>query len=312
MASKNTNRRTGDAAARKGHSGLNVPANSEIAEAPQGLEFHPLANLFPLLEGAEFDELVEDVRIHGVREPITLHDGKILDGRNRYRLAAAAGVPCPMRFYTGNDPIAFVISLNLKRRHLSEAQRAMVAAKLATMHQGERTDLSPIGERLSQADAANLLNVGKRSVERAKLVRDQGTPELVEAVERGDLSISAAAEHVRPTTRELLTQSNQNDWRTPRKFLDAARAVMGAIDLDPASSAEANETVRATRFYTEADDGLRQPWRGCVWLNPPYGGEARLFVERLLREYQVGNVTADCALLNSHPTETKWFQELFE
>ncbi len=114
------------------------------------------------------------------------------------------------------------------------------------------------------------------------------------------------------STRERLSQSDQNDWRTPRKFLDAAREVMGAIDLDPATSAEANETVQASTFYTEADNGLQKPWKGRVWLNPPYGGEARLFVERLIREYEVGNVTAACALVNSHPTETKWFQPLFD
>ena len=112
-------------------------------------------------------------------------------------------------------------------------------------------------------------------------------------------------------TRFLLAQSDQNDWRTPRKFLDAARAVMGAIDLDPASGAEANVTVKAAKFYTEADNGLERPWKGRVWLNPPYGGEARLFTDRLLKEYQIGNVSAACLLVNSHPTETKWFQELF-
>jgi phage N-6-adenine-methyltransferase len=115
-----------------------------------------------------------------------------------------------------------------------------------------------------------------------------------------------------PSTRALLSQSDQNDWRTPRKYLDAAREVMGAIDLDPASSAEANGTVKAAVFYTEDQDGLKLPWKGTVWLNPPYGGNARLFVERLLKEYQVGNVSAACALLNSHPTETKWFQQLFD
>jgi ParB family chromosome partitioning protein len=123
---------------------------------------------------------------------------------------------------------------------------------------------------------------------------------------------SKASETRTTATRELLAQSDQNDWRTPRKFLGAARAVMGAIDLDPASSAAANETVRAERFYTVADNGLVQPWKGRVWLNPPYGGDARLFIERLISEYEVGNVTEACALLNSHPTETKWFQQLFD
>jgi phage N-6-adenine-methyltransferase len=114
------------------------------------------------------------------------------------------------------------------------------------------------------------------------------------------------------STRDLLSQSDQNDWRTPRKYLDAARAVMGGIDLDPASSLEANETVQAQELYTEADNGLDKPWKGRVWLNPPYGGEARLFVERMIKEYQVGNVTTAMLLVNSHPTETKWFQQLFD
>ena len=87
------------------------------------------------------------------------------------------------------------MSLNLRRRHLDETQRALVAAKLANMRQGERNDLSPIGEKFtSQARAAELLNVGKRSVERAREVLDEGTPELVAAVEQGRVSISAASD----------------------------------------------------------------------------------------------------------------------
>lgn len=104
-------------------------------------QYHRLSQLFPLLEGGEFDELVEDVRRHGVREAIWLYEEKILDGRNRQRAAAVAGFPCPTRTYDGDDPLGFVISLNLKRRHLDTSQRAMVAARLANMRQGERTDL---------------------------------------------------------------------------------------------------------------------------------------------------------------------------
>lgn len=71
--------------------------------------------------------------------------GQILDGRNRMRAATAAGVQCPMMLFTGPAPMAFVISANLRRRHMDESPRAMVAAKLANMRQGARTDLGPIG-----------------------------------------------------------------------------------------------------------------------------------------------------------------------
>src|ERR1700704_1062136 len=91
------------------------------------------------------------------------------------------------------------------------------------------------------------------------------------------------------------------EWYTPPKYIEAAREVMGAIDLDPASCAAANRIVKATAYYTREQNGLDQSWTGRVWLNPPYGRTAKmeatrkstigLFVERLLQFYESGEVT---------------------
>jgi N6-adenosine-specific RNA methylase IME4 len=154
------------------------------------LEFHPLADIFPLVGGAEFDELVADIHRHGLREPIVVYEDKILDGRNRYRACEAAGVEPTFTVYQGDDPISYVVSLNLRRRHLDESQRAMVAAKLATLKLGDNqhSEGLPIGR------SSELLNVGERTVARAREVQEHGTPELVHAVERGAVSVSAAAD----------------------------------------------------------------------------------------------------------------------
>jgi hypothetical protein len=93
------------------------------------LEPHPLSEMFPLMEGTELAELAADIAKYGLREPIMLHEGKILDGRNRYRACRLAGVPISTCIYVGDDPGGYVWSANFHRRHLNnEGKRKAIAA----------------------------------------------------------------------------------------------------------------------------------------------------------------------------------------
>jgi hypothetical protein len=99
----------------------------------QELKFHPLADIFPLMEGDEFDALVADIKANGLQEDIVCHDGMILDGRNRYRACLAAGINLEDRFIHVlgiGDPVAYVISKNIHRRHLTAEQKRNLIAKL--------------------------------------------------------------------------------------------------------------------------------------------------------------------------------------
>ena len=106
--------------------------------------------------------------------------------------------------------------------------------------------------------------------------------------------------------------SGENEWYTPQEYADMAREVMGSIDLDPASNAEANQTIKATTFYTKDDDGLKKQWAGNVWLNPPYSRDLMpAFVDKLKQSYMDGDVGS--AILVSHNnTDTAWFHSLAE
>jgi phage N-6-adenine-methyltransferase len=111
--------------------------------------------------------------------------------------------------------------------------------------------------------------------------------------------------------RTVMTSSGSNEWYTPAHLIERARTFLGAIDLDPASSERANETVQAQRFYDARTDGLAQHWTGRIWLNPPYGDEASKFVAKAIREYQAGNATEVLLLLKA-ATDTGWFRPLFD
>lgn len=157
-----------------------------------GLKVHPAANFFPLLEGEEFALLLSDIRKNKQLEPVVLHDGKILDGRNRARACAELKLKLKTRTYKGKDPVGFVVSLNLARRHLTESQRAMAAAKIAeATHGGDRRSSGKSAGR-TQKQAAQVLGTSERAVRQAKRVSMIGTPELVEAVEAGKIAVSLA------------------------------------------------------------------------------------------------------------------------
>jgi N6-adenosine-specific RNA methylase IME4 len=226
----------------------------------EAVGFHALANLFPLIEGAEFDELVADVGAHGVQEPAWVYQGQILDGRNRYRAAQAAGVPCPTRSYEGDDPIGFVISMNLKRRHLSESQRAMVAAKLATLRDGQRADLV---EGLPIGRASALLNVGERSVARAREVQVQGVPELIRAVETDEVSVSAAADIATlpiEEQRAILTKIDN------REIVRAAQAIR-AIKSESRRVERLANLAEIAKGNTELPTSIKYP---IIYADPPW------------------------------------------
>lgn len=185
-----------------------------------GVKFHEYANLFPMLDGQAYRDFVEDIRANGVHEPIVKMGECILDGRNRYVAARECGIEYPVTDYEGDDPLAFVISLNLKRRHLNESQRSMVAAKLAKLPPHRPAESNSANLRTSSA--AEMLNVSERSVETARKVERTGAPELVSAVEHGEVSVSAAADIAAlPVTEQLAILAKKD----PKAVLDAAKEV---------------------------------------------------------------------------------------
>ena len=211
----------------------------------QEYEFHPIANVFPLMMGDEFKRFRKDIKINKLREPIVIYEVKILDGRNRYLACKELGFsfdtkPLP----AGTDPVAFVVSANIHRRHLNESQRAAVAAQLATFTHGGDRSKAPIGA-LTDAAAAKLLNVGERSVERAKAVLKEATPNIQALVKSGEVAVSAATEVVK------LPKEKQAELTTASKVREAVKQAKQAKEEAEKKAAEGD-----TSKLSDEIDGL--------------------------------------------------------
>lgn len=232
------------------------------------LEYHPLANLFPLIDGEAFDELVEDVRTNGVREPIILLDGRILDGRNRYRAGLEAGffsasdeggLPHPQYMFDhfpavcpGVDPLAWVVSKNLRRRHLTDDQRRMVAARIANL-KGRPSEKSLPNGQTSRVEAAELLSVDVRGVDRAKRVLTTGAEELQRAVDDRRVTVRMAADLASLPVEQQREVIALTDPKALRQAVRGIRAnLRAAIGTDSASAAE-----RGNNLYETPPEAMR-------------------------------------------------------
>lgn len=249
---------------------VHVTANQPSGPAP--LEVHPVAMLFPMMKGTDFGMLVEDIDTNGLREPIVLYQGLILDGRNRLRACEVAGVPPRFVEWDGvGSPLAFVVSRNLNRRHLNESQRAVIGAQVKAMFEEEarerddsmrfarRVDSPTTGldhdekpreistganlhPRLNE-QAASLVNVSARSIATASKVLETGDEEVIGEIIAGNVSVSDAA-----AVAELPKEEQ-------REALDAVRSGR-ARTLRQAAEIESDDETQSP----EARDDREQPF----------------------------------------------------
>ena len=174
------------------------------------IQDHPVANIFPLLSDDELKELAQDIKENGLRQTIVLHEEKILDGRNRYRACKLAGVESRFEKFKGDSAASFVISMNLKRRHLSASQRGMVGAdaepffaaeakaRQATSTGGKHPQLVAQmrqGEPKASEQAAATVNVSPRYVQEAKAIK-KSSPALAAQVKAGEKTITQARREI--------------------------------------------------------------------------------------------------------------------
>jgi N6-adenosine-specific RNA methylase IME4 len=202
-----------------------VAPRKEIAP-PVGVKWHPYCEIFPWIEGPAYRELVEDIRKNGVLEPIVFIGEQILDGRNRYMAAREIGIEYPRVEYEGDDPLSFVISKNLARRHLNDRQRADAAAKIAKLPRGANQHTPIGGPSLSQA--AKMLDVSVKAVERAKAVQEHAVPELKERYESGEIAPSVAAEAAALPVEQQIKALAESDPKAFKRVVKEARAVVHA------------------------------------------------------------------------------------
>jgi len=206
-------------------------------------ELHPLCTLFPRITGSEFEALCDDIVAHGLREPIVVFDGMVLDGGNRYRACLERQVTPEFVPYDGPDAVAFVLSANLHRRHLSPGQHAAIVSSCVNWAEAQprggdrKSDQSATLHFDSAADRAKVSGASLRTQKMADKVA-KADPGLARDVAQGTVSLPKAVEQV---------DRRQSDRRRAptEKQVEAERIADEAHgDFDPlAELEEASRTI---------------------------------------------------------------------
>jgi hypothetical protein len=215
------------------------------------------------------------------------------------------------RLGTSSINHATAIKLKAEMRIADLVDEGQAAGQIATADSGRPESVTSGNTYPSTLPE---LGLTAKSVHEARRIRDaytsESVDELVESANEQD-KVLTRTEFVKGRAH-VAFNGGENEWYTPGDYIEAARKALGGIDLDPASSALAQETVKAGQFFTKDTDGLKQAWHGNVWMNPPYAQPlVGQFVDKLCTAYGYGDVQAAIVLVNN-ATETAWGQQLLE
>jgi hypothetical protein len=221
------------------------------------MKHHPIADVWPMMEEDKLSELADDIRKNGQLVPVWLYEGKILDGRNRYAACKIAGVEPKTKDYTGDEPTAFAVAMNDRRRHMNKGALAAVAAELEPFfaedakrrqkHHGgtapgkpktlpEKVPEVKKGDGDARKAAAVSIGVNDRYVSDAKKVK-QEAPEVFERLKAGKITLQDAKREVakKPT----------DDWRKDER--DRQVDVQSGLTVVANASADKNLIAWAER-----------------------------------------------------------------
>lgn len=213
-------------------------------------KLHPLCTLFPRILDEDFISLTQDIKTHGLREPITVHDGFILDGGNRYRACLSAGVEPVFVEFTGESITSFVLSANLHRRHLSAGQRAAIVSTVqdwSNAHPSHRKEGCNVAPLSTVADRMEQSNASERTQQMADKVA-KASPELAKQVAHGEISLPKALKQITPQKQESANQSDESEYTE----LDALHDQISALQdmLAVAHEAPENRDLSADQIST--------------------------------------------------------------
>jgi phage N-6-adenine-methyltransferase len=226
------------------------------------------------------------------------------------------------------DARLVTITENLHRNELSALERDEQIAEWIELTDrkgvSSQVETKPQGGRPEGGvrAAARELGIDKNDAHRAVKVAGL-SPDAKEEARALDLdnnrsALLDAAKHTEPEEQVAALKHHRtqgtgnNEWFTPAGYIEAARDVLGEIDLDPATADEAQEYIRAGKYFTKETDGLTHEWHGRVWINPPYEQpHIANFVAKIVREVRAGRVSEAIMLTHSY-TDTKWFHEAAE
>jgi len=282
------------------------------------METHPAANVIRMMTDEEYSALRDDIEKNGLLQPIVLCEGMILDGRNRHRACIELGISPTATKYNGDDPVGYVKSLNVKRRHLTPYEQIREALKSepeikAKAKERQKKAGGAVPQKSAEAvrdsrdELAKQAGVSHDTVAKVKKIEAKADDKTKQAIIDGELTINAAYKklnvHVGKNTGE-------SEWYTPQKYIDAARLVMGEIDCDPATTEAVNKRIKARKLYTQERTGLGKVWGTTVFMNPPYKQPlVSEFCNAFADKYEGGEIVQGIVLINNI-TETDIGQRL--